>query len=155
MLSGSAQCAVAIRGVHALAFPTTKFSVISENFANGDAVRVDYTDGPTLESVKTMLSSYQLGHFDGMTDCYEYSNTHSDQPQTKYLSTTRHMSEAAEMNIVAMLNIGNGPPDHECWCHDASGDRYWERDAQVRRAFDVMDFSVAETPVLQPKEHTV
>ena len=32
-----------------------------------------------------IVSKYQYGHFDGMNDIYEYSNSREDIPQAKYI----------------------------------------------------------------------
>ncbi len=39
----------------------------------------------TLEAVKKFAGRYEMGHFDGMTDSYEYSNTNDDLPQVKFV----------------------------------------------------------------------
>ncbi len=62
-------------------------SVTSTCYAGGDSVRVNITNQPpaVVEQIKKLTNKYQYGHFDGMIDLYEYSNTRSDIPQTKYL----------------------------------------------------------------------
>lgn len=90
--STAANCAAAIRAELKTKFPGIKFSVTSENFAGGDAVRVSWNDGPTSAEVEAITGKYQYGHFDGMNDIYESSNRRDDIPQTKYLTESRHMS---------------------------------------------------------------
>lgn len=94
-LSTQAQAAAAIRKELKAAFPNTKFSVTSESFSMGDAVRIDWTDGPTSAQVDAIVRKYQYGHFDGMIDMYEYSNRRDDIPQTKFVSTQRRFSDDA------------------------------------------------------------
>jgi len=38
-----------------------------------------------LDEVKSFCNQFQSGHFDGMTDCYEYSNSRDDTPQVKFV----------------------------------------------------------------------
>ncbi len=91
-------------GTHALAakaarkelkisFPTIKFSVTSETYSMGDSVNIYWTDGPTRTQVDEITKKYQEGHFDGMIDCYEYSNTNDNLPQVKYVMATRNLSK--------------------------------------------------------------
>jgi len=54
------------------AFPTIRFSVRSESFSMGNAIRVSWTDGPTAKQVQEISDKYQQGDFDGMTDSYTY-----------------------------------------------------------------------------------
>ena len=92
-LTEAARCAKEVRKILKEKFKTTKFSVRSSNFSMGNSVHVDWTDGPTEDEVKELIGHFQYGHFDGMTDMYEYSNTKDDIPQTKYLTCSRSLSE--------------------------------------------------------------
>ena len=56
------------------AFPGHKFSVRIESYSMGNNITVKWVDGPAAERVDAIINRYQQGHFDGMTDCYEYSN---------------------------------------------------------------------------------
>lgn len=49
-------------------FPGVKFSVRSESFANGSAIRISYTDGPLQSAVEKVVNCYAYGGFDGMID---------------------------------------------------------------------------------------
>lgn len=93
MKTEAAQTAKEIRKKLKTNFPDVKFSVTSENFSMGDAVNVEWTDGVSEEQVKEIIRDYQEGHFDGMIDLYEYSNSREDIPQVKYLSLNRELSE--------------------------------------------------------------
>ncbi len=57
----------------------------------------------TIEAINSFCSQFKLGHFDGMTDCYEYSNSNSDLPQVEYIfvdnNFSREMVDAAEQYI--------------------------------------------------------
>jgi hypothetical protein len=103
-LSPHAQAAKAIRTKLKTVYPSSKFSVTSESFAGGDAVRIDWTDGPTTDAVDALVSVHQEGHFDGMIDLYEYTNVHPNVAQAKYVQTSRGHSPEALAGIVAHLN---------------------------------------------------
>jgi hypothetical protein len=91
-LTRAALCAASIRTELKNNFPTYKFSVTSDNFSGGDSVHISWNDGPTTKQVDSIVNKYQYGHFDGMTDMYEYSNTIDGLPQTKYVSTSREIN---------------------------------------------------------------
>jgi hypothetical protein len=50
------------------AFPNVKFSVR----ADGNSVRIEWTDGVTDEQVEKITKKYKEGNFNGMIDMYEY-----------------------------------------------------------------------------------
>ncbi len=77
-------------------FPGIKVSVRSDNFAGGNSVDVYVEDASPemMKSLNRIVSKYRYGHFDGMTDSYEYSNARDDIPQVKYISIENHKSEA-------------------------------------------------------------
>jgi hypothetical protein len=108
--STSANCAAAIREELKIAFPGIKFGVTSSNFSMGNSVSIKWMDGPTHEQVTDITSKYQYGHFDGMNDIYENSNTRDDIPQSKYVSESRSMSPETK----AIL----GPIATELWRDD-------------------------------------
>jgi len=56
-------------------WPTVRFSVKSSHFAGGNSIGVSWNMGPTTDSVRAIADKYQEGHFDGMTDCYNYDST--------------------------------------------------------------------------------
>jgi hypothetical protein len=102
MKTEAARTAAAIRKELKAAFPQEQFRVRSRNFAGGDAVDVYVgdcveTDRPdnwggfqkepnaVLKQAHEMARKYQYGRFDGMTDCYEYTNGSKDIPQAKYV----------------------------------------------------------------------
>jgi len=119
----AAQAAKQIKAILKKAYPTVKFSVKSDTYSNGDHVDVSYTDGPTAKEVEGKISQFKLGHFDGMTDCYEYSNSREDIPQTKFLFVNRDLSENTKellkKEIMSMFGIENWN-DNEC--RDKAGD---------------------------------
>lgn len=76
-LSKTAECSKAIREELKKEFPGVKFKVNSES---GSAINIHYVDGPSYESVDKIVSKYEMGHFDGMTDIYEYDNRREEKP---------------------------------------------------------------------------
>ena len=84
-LSEAAQAAKLIRKELKAAFPKTKFSVTSEYFSMGNAVNISWDNGPAKSEVHEISDKYEYGHFDGMTDMYECSNSQDGMPQAKYV----------------------------------------------------------------------
>ena len=103
-MTDHAKAAKMIKAELKKAFPKTVFSVRSKGFAGGDAVHIDWTDGPTNDQVRNITDKYQYGHFDGMQDLYEYSNNRTDIPQAKYVQVRRDISDQARQIIIAELN---------------------------------------------------
>ena len=97
-LTGAALCALAIREELKKQFPSYKFSVTSDNFAGGNSVHISWTDGPTEEQVTKFTNKYQYGHFNGMEDKYENSNSRDDIPQAKFVTENRTIS--AELKAI-------------------------------------------------------
>ena len=91
--SPHAAAAAAIRKELKVAFPNTKFRVISSSFAGGNSVSVGWVDGPTMDGVRGIVDKYQYGHFDGMDDLYKNTNVIEGMPQVKYVSPSRDMSD--------------------------------------------------------------
>lgn len=100
--STAANCAGAIKEELKAKFPGVKFSVKSSNFSGGNSVHINWTDGPTTDEVDAITKRYQYGHFDGMTDMYEYSNNIEGLPQAKYVQTSRDMSAETRAAMLPM-----------------------------------------------------
>lgn len=100
-----AATAKAIRQELKSIFPTVKFSVISESFSMGNAVRIGWEDGATVDQVDSIVKKYQYGSFNGMQDLYEIDNNNDGIPQVKYVQTSRNFSEAAKREAAAELGI--------------------------------------------------
>lgn len=105
VLTGAAACASAIRQELKEKFPGVKFSVKSETYSGGNSVRIYWTDGPEYEAVNRIVKGYQEGHFDGMTDCYEYhKNRDPNKPGAKYIYAEKTFSEAEIERLKAELD---------------------------------------------------
>ena len=64
----AADTAICLRATLAREFPGVKFSVTSENYSMGCAVRVDWTDGPAENDVDKIADRFTFADFDGMID---------------------------------------------------------------------------------------
>lgn len=89
----AAQTASAIRKELRDKYPNIKFRVRSSNFAGGNSVDIEWTDGPKEDDVQKITNKYQYGHFNGMIDMYEFSNSRDDIPQAKFVHTQRNIGE--------------------------------------------------------------
>jgi hypothetical protein len=92
-MSEIAECAKAIRIELKKKFPEIKFSVTSESFSMGNAVRINWNDGISESALKDIINKYKDGDFDGMTDSYDYRPSNG-LPRAKYITTSRHISES-------------------------------------------------------------
>jgi hypothetical protein len=102
-----------------LAFPGVRFSVKTRNRGT-DAVVVHWQDGPTTDRVNAIVSCYQLGEFDGMTDSYTYHGgkmVNGVEHGVRWIQTQRNMSDAAETRFMALImqyrGDLDGKPDYE------------------------------------------
>ena len=103
--STPAQTAKQIRTILKANFPGVKFSVTSESFSMGDAVRISWIDGPKTASVENLTKGFMYGHFDGSDDSYKMSNVNDSIPQVKYITTSRRPSENTVSDICEALDI--------------------------------------------------
>lgn len=92
------ETAATLRKLLKAAFPAVRFSVTSER---GCTVNVNWTDGPTVARVEAITAGFQAGHFDGMTDSYEYDRNafllvdgEPYRPGVRFLFENRHCSPA-------------------------------------------------------------
>ena len=102
-MTNSAMAAKAIKAELKRAFSQIKFSVRSENFSGGNAVRISYDNGVPREEVEKVVGKYQYGSFDSSTDCYEYTNGREDIPQAKYVQVQRSISKDIQQSTKERL----------------------------------------------------
>jgi len=84
-MSEHARAAKAIRAI--LKKHGAKGKVGSSTYAGGTSVYVDLIN-PTpeqYETINTEANKFQYGHFDGMTDMYNYTNSCEDIPQVRFV----------------------------------------------------------------------
>jgi hypothetical protein len=127
MKTQSALCASLIKKELKQKFPTIKFSVRSDNYSGGDSVHIGYVDAVPRELVEKEVKKYQYGHFDGMTDMYEYNSEKVDFPQSKYIFVERHVTEEARNKIIDQIKKYYGVEEWNdetaqrichCWAND-------------------------------------
>lgn len=76
--------------------------VRSSSFSMGDDVNVNLIDADpaTVKLAEEIAKPFQYGHFDGMIDCYEYSNKRSDLPaQVKFVFVNNEASEQTSQHV--------------------------------------------------------
>lgn len=91
-------------------------SVTSDNYSMGSSVNVYVNDQPP--AVKAQIEGYanqfQYGHFNGMEDIYEYSNSRQDIPQAKFVFVNNQMSAELRQKIwdfaIGYFNNFDGAP---------------------------------------------
>lgn len=63
-----------------------------------------YAQAPWVKAaVETFVNKFQYGHFDGMTDMYEYSNTNDDLPQVKFAFVNNDFTDADNQRAFEFL----------------------------------------------------
>ena len=110
------------------AFRGVKFSVRSSRFSGGDAIDISWTDGPTSKQVEAITSKYAAGGFDGMTDCYEYSQSAWTDAfgDAKYVHTSRKFSDRWIMAIMYRVGKRLGGLDRIPTLEDYKQGRLWQ-----------------------------
>lgn len=101
-LTQSALAAKKIKEILKKEYANLDFSVRSRNFANGSSVDIDWIDGVPTKEIESFANQFQYGHFDGMTDCYEYSNSR-EFPQAKFVMCHRSISKEKQETIREQL----------------------------------------------------
>lgn len=101
MKTQAAQAAALIRKEIKAAYPGLKFRCTSKNYSMGSSVNVYLEDQPkeVYDAITTLAKKYQYGHFDGMNDIYEYSNSRDDIPQAKHVFVKNEMTEAKKQEV--------------------------------------------------------
>lgn len=88
-------------------YPGVKFSVRSEHFSQGNAIRVGWVDGPAEKPVQAFLDQFKEGSFNSMEDMYEYRKDR--QFTGKYISTSRSFSVAFVPQACYDLDLSAAP----------------------------------------------
>jgi hypothetical protein len=103
-MTESAQAAKAVRAALKVAFPGMKFAVRCENYSGGNAVRINWTNGPAVEAVEEIGRNFTAGSFNGMTDSYEYkAKADRTGPTAMYVTTSRSIDQALQTKVVEDL----------------------------------------------------
>jgi conjugative element/phage-associated large polyvalent protein len=106
-LSSHAHCAKNIRAELKRKYPNFKFSVTSESFSMGNAVRVGWTDGPTEKEIGNIAKRYEYGTFNGMIDMYEshHSVFNDTFGSIKYASTSRTLTKQRYIEAAEAMKV--------------------------------------------------
>lgn len=104
------------------AFPGVAFSVRTKSYSGGNNVTVAWTDGPNTAQVQPIADKYAGGHFDGMTDSYEYKRSPWTEVfgEARYTFCERRHSAAAVASAIRTVSAryhydGIAPPSVEDW----------------------------------------
>lgn len=75
--------------------------VKSEGYSMGSSVRIYIQDQKpeVVAKVEEFAKQYQYGHFDGMQDLYEYSNSRKDLPQAKFVFVNNEISDEVRQQV--------------------------------------------------------
>lgn len=99
-------------------------SIRYESYSMGSSVRVKSLDLFKEEkaAMESLLAKYQYGHFDGMQDLYEISNSRDDIRQAKFVFLNNEYSEPVKRAVDVYLEKVFGVTDDEtaqkkmhCW----------------------------------------
>lgn len=96
-------------------YPGVKFSVRSESYTGGDSLRVKYAVNettPKVNEIKALCAKYEAGHFDGMTDMYNYTNRTSG-PTVKYLFIDAEVTNEQRQSIKEEIKQTYGINENE------------------------------------------
>ena len=118
-------------------FPGIKFSLNSKSYSGGNSINVSWPDGPLQEEVEKISGKYQEGHFDGMSDLYEYGN--SPFPGVfggaRYVSPSRHESRELIIGVAKDLGFNLTPADFDQWGNilDHGPNITWDQNRMIYR----------------------
>jgi hypothetical protein len=143
-LTGAAATAKAIRAKLKEVFPEVKFSVTSSNFAGGNSVDINWTDGPVTSLVERITDQYQYGRFDSMTDCAysvsideeklgcsgaKFVHCQREQSEARKQELEFHCFEKSGQSIEEFLGYGRGS-----WAYENQYPETWEQRYQDMKA---------------------
>lgn len=103
-------CVIAAKNVRIelkAAYLNVKFRVTSDKYAGGNAVRIEYVDGPTPSAVEEICDKYQAGSFNGMEDLYEYDNANlwiDAFGSATYVTVNRKYSDKLVADAIAAVD---------------------------------------------------
>lgn len=92
-VSVQAKAARIIRSKLRKLFPSVTFSIIASTYANGDSVAIRWTNGPSLENIRSLTTEFQSGSYCCITDSYILDNKNEYTPQVKFIKLYRSITE--------------------------------------------------------------
>jgi len=83
----------------------------------------------TVKEIEKFCNKFQYGHFDGMTDCYEYSNTNDNLPQVRFVFVHNGRSDEDRQRAYDYLRTGfagyeNAPAKYEDAANEMFGSEW-------------------------------
>lgn len=101
MKTNAAKAAALLKAEIKKAYPGLNVRVKSENYSGGNSINVylNDQDKEVVNAIELMAGKYEMGHFDGMNDIYEYSNCNDDIPQVKFAFVNNNLSEEKRQTI--------------------------------------------------------
>ena len=85
--------------------------VSCKSYSGGSSVSVSLQSAApwVKDQVEAFANQFQYGHFDGMTDCYEYSNSRKDLPLVKFVFVNNNFTDEekaqAREYVESVLNL--------------------------------------------------
>lgn len=93
---------------------SAKVSAKSASMTSSVHVTINQDLSPAaLTEIKSFCGQFQYGYFDGMTDCYEYTNTIDDMPQVKFVFVDVEYSEGIKAKAKAYIADINGIDEYD------------------------------------------
>lgn len=101
----AALAAKAIKAEIKKQFPNISVKASSKNYSGGSSVNIKVIDQPPhiFKAIESIAEKYEYGHFDGMNDIYEYSNTRDDLPQAKYVFVVNYKSDEMRSALIEFV----------------------------------------------------
>jgi ribonucleotide monophosphatase NagD (HAD superfamily) len=131
------------------AFPGISFSVKSKGFSMGSDISVYWTDGPTVKQVNEISGKYQQGHFDGMTDSYNYNH----EAFTGIFGGAKYVFENREQSPALMIEAAEALGHHftpETWPEFESTAHQYAETAELLRRIRNQAAEVSKTDSQMP-----
>lgn len=87
-----------------------KASVRSSRYSGGNSVYVTVYNQPAaqLKQIDAICKKYKAGHFDGMTDSYEFNHIDDGLPKAMYVSIDHERSDAFNQTLLDKVNARYG-----------------------------------------------
>lgn len=84
--------------------------VKSSIYSMGSSVHVNLVnpDPKVMQELESRIGQFQYGHFDGMTDMYEYSNSNENIPQVKFVSASANYSNEIKQSAWDFIRANFG-----------------------------------------------
>ncbi len=126
--SGPVVAAKNLRTEFKRAYPGVAFSVRTSKYSGGNSVDISWTDGPTSAQVKRIAHKYAGGHFDGMTDSYEYKRSPWTElfGEARYVFCNREYSDRMVASVITRVCNRLGGMDELPTCADYRAGQLWK-----------------------------